>query len=762
MKLYKIFFLSAIISFLLSDFDFAQSRGTIMGKVIDKQTKEPLPFVNISVLNENYGAATDINGNYKIENIPIGTYQLRASAIGYESQVKTDIIVSSGRPAMINFELMPTVIKLQDAVVEAEYFIKIPSEMVSVRGFSQEEIRRAPGGFEDVVRALSVLPGIAQADPGRNDLVVRGGAPSENLYIVDGFVVQNINHFGSQGATGGPLSYINLDFVSNTTFSTGGFSAQYGDKLSSVLTINLREGRKDRFGGKATVSATQFGLNLEGPLAQNQTFLFSARRSYLDLIFRAAGFSFVPEYYDVLTKYNYDIDNKNKFSYLFIGAFDNVRFFNDTPEKRIDNTRALGSDQIQYVTGFSYRHIHSLGFFDIALGRNFVDYDTYQRDSSLNYIFKNLSREGENFLKADFNIITPRKSEFTFGFIARHVRFKSDIKFPSFRTTFGEILPISDFEIHKNYYKLGAYAQFNHVVLERVRINAGIRGDYFDAIKDKYSIAPRLGASIMLTPITNFNISVGRYHQSPSYIWLAAFEQNKNLKFIRTDQYIVGFDHLLREDIQAKIEFYYKDYANYPTSVVRPYLTLANTGAGFAGADDNFSSFGLEPLVSAGKGFSRGIEFSLQKKSSQIPHYGIFSLTYGQTKFKGLDGILRNGAYDQTWIINLSAGYIFNPKYEASLKFRFATGKPYTPFNPDGTQSIENYLAKRLPEQHSLDLRIDRRFNFEKWTLIAYIDIQNIYNRKNVSFVRWDRKTNSVDNTASIGILPSIGVSAEF
>jgi hypothetical protein len=741
---------------------YAQPRSSIIGKVIDKQTKEGLPFVNIILVNTTIGAATDINGSYKIENVPIGTYKIKFSAVGYESVIKTDIIVSSGRPAMVDVELMPAIIKLQDAVVQAEYFSKIPSEMVSVRGFSQEEIRRAPGGFEDVVRALSVLPGIAFADPGRNDLIVRGGAPSENLFIVDGFVVQNINHFGAQGATGGPLSYINLDFVSNTSFSTGGFSAQYGDKLSSVLSINLREGRKDKIGGKATLSATQFGLNLEGPIATDQTFIFSVRRSYLDLIFRAAGFSFVPEYYDALAKYNYDIDKKNKLSFLYIGAFDNVKFFNDTPEKRLDNTRAFASDQIQYVTGFSYRHIHSYGFFDITLGRNFVDYDTYQRDSALNYIFKNLSREGENFIEADFNFITPRKSELTLGFIAKHIRFKSDLRFPTFRTTFGEILSITNANVYENYYKLGAYAQFNHVVLERVRINAGLRADYFNAIKDNFVFATRLGLSLMLTPITNFNVSLGRYYQSPSYIWLTAYEQNKNLKFIQADQYIAGFDHLLREDIQAKIEIYYKNYSKYPTSLIRPYLTLANTGAGFAGAEDNFSSFGLEPLASLGKGFSRGIEFSMQKKSSEIPHYGIMSVTYGQTKFKGLDGILRNGAYDQTWLISLSAGYIFNPKYEASLKFRFATGKPYTPFNSDGTQSVQNYLAKRLPEQHSLDLRVDRRFNFDKWNLIAYIDVQNIYNRKNVSFVRWDRKTNSVEKSAAIGVLPSIGISAEF
>ena len=207
------------------------------------------------------------------------------------------------------------VIELEGVTVSSDVFENLPTEVNSVKKFSYEEIRRSPGGFEDVVRALSVLPGVARQSAGRNDLVVRGGAPSENLYIVDGLIVPNINHFGSQGSTGGPLSFINLDFVEETTFSTGGFQANYGDKLSSVLKIDLREGRKDRLGGKALVSASQFGLNLEGPVSENSNFIFSLRRSYLDFIFNAAGFNFVPEYYDLLTKYNYNIDKSNIWVY---------------------------------------------------------------------------------------------------------------------------------------------------------------------------------------------------------------------------------------------------------------------------------------------------------------------------------------------------------------------------------------------------------------------------------------------------------------
>ncbi len=747
---------------LLGSFLFAQPSGSINGRIIDAKTKQPLPSVNIIIPGSDYGAATDIDGKYSITGLAPGIYQLRASAIGFITITKTDVIVSTARPAIVDFELSETQIELEGITVTSGYFQRNPIEVNSIRTFSYEEIRRAPGGFEDVVRALSILPGVAQADAGRNDLIVRGGAPSENLYIVDGIVAQNINHFGSQGATGGPLSFINLDFVKETSFSTGGFSSQYGDKLSSVLSIDLREGRNDRIGGKATISATQFGLNAEGPIGSNANFIFSARRSYLDLIFKAAGFSFVPEYYDVLTKINYNIDNNNSLSYLFIGAFDNVRYFNETADQRYDNTRALGSDQQQYITGLSFRHLFQDGFLTLSLSRNFTDYDTQQRDSLLNTIFKNVSREGENILRGDVVYKLSPSSEINTGFIGKLIRFSADVKIPGFFTTFGDTLTVNSLTSNNIYSKFGFYTTYSTLLGNRIRLNTGLRADYFNAINERWSVSPRFSLSYLLTETTTFNLSTGIYHQSPSYIWLTADEKNKNLKQVRVDQYIAGIDQLLRSDLNLKVEAFYKNYKNYPASLLRPYLVLANTGAGFAGADDNFSAFGLEPLVSEGKGDVRGIELSLQKKSSDIPHYGIFSLTYSESFFTPLDGVRRVGSYDQKWILNLSAGYIFNDRWEVSMKFRFATGKPYTPFNSDGTQSVLNYNTSRLEPVHSLDLRIDRRWNFDGWNLITYLDIQNVYNRTNVFFVRWDARTQAVAEPSSIGILPTIGISVEF
>lgn len=761
----KKFNLYILISFLLITLSAASAQtdnGKITGKVVDLVTKEPLIGANILVVGTNLGSATNIDGKFTIQNLSPGFYRIKVSIVGYESKTLTDINVSPGKLTQVQIELTPAVLELESITVRADYFQKNPLGNNSIRYFNYEEIRRSPGGFEDVIRALSVLPGVAQADAGRNDLVVRGGAPSENLYLVDGIEIPNINHFGTQGATGGPLSYINLDFVNETSFSTGGFSALYGDKLSSVLKINLREGRDDRLGGKATISATQFGLNIEGPISEKSSFILSARRSYLDFIFKAAGFSFVPEYYDVLGKANFQIDNKNSISFLFLSAFDNVRFFNTSDEQKFDNSRILGSDQIQYATSISYRKLFNKGFLNFSVSRNFTDYNTRQNDSLLNPVFRNISLEKENNLKADIVYQFSKTSEINFGLSAKFINFDADILFPTFTTSFGDTLPISSLIKSQDFQKYAAFANYTFNPISRLTINAGIRLDYFNGINEKFSFSPRLSMTYKLSELSSINFSTGVYYQSPSYIWLTAIEENKNLTNIKVNQFVLGIDHLIDEATLLKVEGFYKEYKNYPTSFIRPYLVLANTGAGFSGSDDNFSSFGLEPLVNDGVGDASGIEFSIQKKLSDSPYYGILSLTYSETNFTPLDGFERPGNYDQNWIFNLSGGYKIDNHWEVSSKFRFASGRPYTPFNAGGLQMADQYNSRRLKSAHSLDLRVDRRWYLSGWTLITYIDIQNVYNNSLANGVRWDQREMRVDESSSIGLLPSIGISAEF
>jgi hypothetical protein len=231
---------------------------------------------------------------------------------------------------------------------------------------------------------------------------------------------------------------------------------------------------------------------------------------------------------------------------------------------------------------------------------------------------------------------------------------------------------------------------------------------------------------------------------------------------VGADQYVFGVDYMLRTDTRLSVETYVKDYVDYPASVARPYLVLANTGAGFGGSEEGFASFGFDPLANGGKGRARGVEFLAQKKLSEIPCYGTLSITYSQSEFTALDRISRPSSFDQRWIVNIGGGYVFNEKWEMSTKFRYVTGRPYTPYGPGGVQSAAEYNSVRVAANHSLDVRVDRRWSFGTWTLVTYIDIQNIYNRKPRDVPRYNPRKGIAEVNSAIGILPSIGVSAEF
>ncbi len=745
---------------------FAQEvkRGGITGRVLDKTTKEPVVGATVKVVGTELGAVADVNGKFTIQNIPVGTYQVKVSAVGYESTIRTDVVVATARPYILVVELAEKGVEGQEVEVVADYFKRRKADSpTSEQSFTYEEIRRLPGGFEDVVRAVSTLPGVSVASAGRNDLLVRGGAPSENLFLIDGIEVPNINHFGTQGFGGGPISFVNLDYVREVNFSTGGFGVKYGDKISSVVSLDLRNGREDRTGGKLNLSASQFGFNIEAPLSRDGQYLFSARRSYLDLIFKAAGFSFVPEYYDFLGKVTYNLGGGNEVSALGIGVINNVRLFNDTPEKRFDNSRLLDNTQYQFIGGVTWRKVFKGGLISTTLGRTRVDYRFQQRDTLQNPFFRNNSIEDEFNLRSDVTLALSKATELSFGVQGKTIGFSADVLLKSRETN----AVIVDRQLNDRFTKGAAYFQLLQR-FGRLTATLGGRVDYFDGINQKFYPAPRGSLSYALTEKLTLNASAGRYTQSPSYIWLVAEESNRNLKNIQTNVGIAGFEYILQPDLKFSMEGYYKQYGNYPASLNRPFFVIANTGAGFGGDEDGFASFGLEPLVSLGKGRAYGIEFFVQKKLSQTPYYGIASLTIGKSEFQGVDGVFRPSNFDQRIIFSLSGGYRFDEKWELGVKFRYASGRPFTPVGADGDRSFgfrrTNFFnSQRLPDFHALDLRLDRRWQFNAWTLITYLDIQNIYNRKNENPPRWNPKENQPETTGGqIGLLPSIGINAEF
>jgi hypothetical protein len=379
----------------------------------------------------------------------------------------------------------------------------------------------------------------------------------------------------------------------------------------------------------------------------------------------------------------------------------------------------------------------------------------------LNPVFTSNSRERETGLRADAVFLFDRSWELSFGANAKLSRTDGTLSAkpqPYFSMPF-----LPDTRWDTTGVKGSAYAQVSRNFFDRLQVTLGGRLEYFGMIDKPVAIGPRASLAYQITPVTTLSVSGGIYHQAPSTIWLVSNPINARLTHIRVDQVVAGVEQLLRVDTKVRIEGYVKRYSNYPVNTLRPWLVMANTGAGFGGAEEGFASFGFDPLSASGTGEARGVELLVQKRLSEIPCYGIVSVSYGRTDFTGLDGVSRPGAYDQRVILNVSGGYRFNEKWEFSSKFRFGSGTPWTPYLANGSPDVARYNSERTPVFHTLDIRVDRRWNFDTWNLITYIDLQNVYNRKNVQRYRFDwRNMKTIEDAGSIGLLPSIGVSAEF
>jgi len=758
--------LTIVLTLLCAAVIYAQEKGGISGKVVDKINQQPVIGAVVEIIGLNLKTGTDDNGFFYFESVSQGKYSFRFSSIGYQNLVIDNISVNSGVIEDVLAEM--SIVETDEIVVEDERFTKPGDISSSFKNLTFEEIRSTPGGFEDIGRVVQTLPGVSFVNDGRNDLIVRGGAPTENLFLVDNSYVPNINHFGSQGATGGPTSIINLDFIRDVNFITGGFSAKYGDKLSSVLEIKQREGSRLKFMGNIDLSATGFGAVIEGPIGSDRkgSWLVSAKRSYLDFIFNAAGFGFVPEYYAFQGKGVYDLSKNNILTLNIISNVDKVKFNNEDEEDRQDNSLLLDNDQWGYVVGAEWKSLlSSKSYSTLNLTRTFTNYNYSGKDVNGVEYFKNISKEGETGLKGEYNLQAIKTGQLTVGFEGKLVNFRNEIVkeqdtlyFINPETGSRYILDAVNLNSDEYSYKASAFAQWTQFVASRLKFNFGIRYDYFDYIEKNGYLSPRASAQLNLVHDLYLNMSYGIFYQSPSYIWLVSNTGNQNLEDIRADHYIGGLEYIFMPDLKASVEVYYKKYNKYPVSTVRPYFILSNNGGNF----ENENNFGLEPLISDGTGYANGIEFFIQKTFSNNYYFNL-NLSIYRAKYTSLDNVERNSDFENRVLFTTFGGYQFNNGWTLGGKFRFVGGRPYTPINPiDGTQLVPEYNIARLPDYYSLDVRVEKKWSFSAWTLITYIDIQNITNRKNVSGYQWNEFTKTIDTNESIGVLPTIGINAMF
>lgn len=748
--------------------------GTITGAVEDAITQGPVVGATIQVVDLKKGAISRSNGKFTINAVPAGVRSLRVTAVGFEPAVLSDIVVSPGKPVTVTVRLTQVAVDLKEAVVVAEAFRSDVQTVTSTNLLSSEEVRRAPGVQEDVIRAVALLPGVAVTAAGRNDLAVRGGAPFENLFLVDNIEVPNINHFGSQGSTGGPLSLINVDLVEDVSLSTGGFGPKYGDRLSSVTNLTLRNGNDQRLSGEVNLSTTGFSVIGEGPIGDKGSFFVAARRSYLDLIFTLAGFGFIPEYWDFSGKFSYELDESNYLSFLAVGALDQVKF-NNTEDNLYSNSRVTAPSQDQYFAGLTWRHLFPTGFFTVTLGRTFSTYNTVQQDTTGTVVFQTNSVEGDNSLRGDAVWLPSQSIEVSGGVIGKYASNLSyDVVVPGYARLDATGVP-APLTVDTSFtaFRYGAYAQAAWQFASQWKVSLGGRADGYPFLAEQFTFGPRGSLSFLATPTMTVSVSGGRYYQAPQFIWLIGDPSNTNsLKPLQADQGVVSWQWIASADLKIQVEGYYKSYNQYPVRLFRPQAVLAP-----AGFDDinNDIPFGLEPLANSGTGTAYGVEFFIQKKlTAELPIYGLLSLSFNRTEFTANDSTVRSGAFDTPIIGTIAVGWRPADVWEFSGKFRLSQGLPTTPYIttqqradetgfPVGSLDFAYYnQGDRLPFFYALDLRVDKRWFFSTWQLITYIDVQNVTGRQNVSGLQYNTQTGIVEQQTSIGVLPSIGINVEF
>ena len=737
----------------------AQEKGALHGNVRDADNARPIEGATISIEQLNQTSVTDTLGKYNFTNLPPGTYAVTISAIDYLAQTKFNIPITNGNSNEVSFELQRAPATLTGVTVKGIRRTARATSLetpLSVQRLTTEEIKSNPGGNFDISRVVQSLPGITGANGigngYRNDIIIRGGAPSENVYYLDGVEVPVINHFSTQGSAGGPQGILNVSFIEDVRLSTSAFDARYDNALSGVFEFKQKNGNTERVQSNIRLSASELAATFDGPLnkKKNLTFLASARRSYLQFLFRALDLPIRPDYYDFQYKVSYQPNARNTFSFIGIGAIDKFKFGNikrPTLEKFYILDNAPSNNQWNYTVGGTYRHSMQNGSLSVAMSRNslninYVKFEENDDSDQSKLRYKVATTETENKLRIDVVNNNASGWKFSYGLTAQFVEYFNNSfvrRRAEIKDSNGIIVQPADifnYDTDINFLRYGGYLQVGKRFFnESLGITAGIRADgnsfLNDAENPLKNLSPRIAASYALSSKLNLNASVGQYTKLPAYTTIG-FQQggnfiNKNATYINSNHYVAGVEFLPKPTQRFTLEGFYKVYSNVPVSL-RDGINLNNLGA-------DFGAVGNEPIISFGKGEAYGIEFFAQQKLTKR-FFGFVSYTYVISTFSGLDGKLLPSAWDNQHLFSFTLGYKLKRNWELGLKYRFQGGLPYTPFNE--TDSRRNYAANgvgildytrfnqlRLGSFQQSDIRIDKKWNFKKTTLDFFIDVQN-------------------------------------
>ncbi|MBK8413623.1 MAG: TonB-dependent receptor [Bacteroidetes bacterium] len=784
----------------------ASDNGTIKGKTVDSKTREPLPFVNIIGLGTSVGTTSDATGSFILKNVKPGYVKLGASSVGYKSFTSADIFVTNEKVPFIEIALEPTTADLKEVVISGPQFVKREESPVSLQTIGIREIERNPGGNRDISRVIQSLPGVASSPSFRNDIVIRGGSPSENKFYLDGMEVPIINHFQTQGSTGGPVGIINVDLVREVDFYSGAFPVNKGNTLSSIMEFKLLEGNQEKTGFRGTIGSSDLGFTIDGPITSKTNYIVSVRRSYLQFLFEALKLPFLPTYTDLQFKVRHKINERNEIIFLGIGAYDqfklntNVNDNVDDAEQLEYNNYLLGNiptnNQWNYSTGAIYKHFGKNSLTNVVLSRSTLNnssekFRNNNENVTADQIFDYESEETENKFRVENNFSKGTMKVLS-GFSLEYADYL--VKgFDNINTSSGPVK--RSYNSSLNVFKYGLFVSVSKPVFKnRLALAIGIRTDATDYSAQMNNpaqqLSPRFSASWSFDEKWSWNFNTGRYYQLPSYSILGFSDASGNLinkanklKYIYNDHLVTGIQFLPDASSKITLEGFYKKYKNYPYSLTDS-ISLANLGS-------DFGVVGNESVNSSSKGRAYGIELLLQRRSA-TGIYGIMAYTFVRSEFTGDNANYIPSAWDNKHLLTLTAGKEFGKNWEMGIKWRYVAGRPYTPYDVPATslktnwdvrgQGILDYTllnTERLAAFHQLDLRIDKKWFFDKWSINLYLDLQNVYafkaENQNIINVRTDSEGKFITDPEdpnryliyyikdeSGTVLPSIGVIIDF
>ncbi|WP_431427013.1 TonB-dependent receptor [Bacteroides hominis] len=725
----------------------AQPTHKIKGTVIDKASRQPLEFINVLILGLGRGAVTDAEGHFNIQEVPPGIYRLQASAVGYKTVLTPEYIVST-KDLTIQIETEENLTELEGVTVTASPFRRDLESPVGLRIIGLQEIEKSPGANRDISRIVQSYPGVAFSPAGyRNDLIVRGGSPSENRFYLDGVEIPNINHFSTQGASGGPVGIINADLIREVNFYTGAFPADKGNSLSSVLDFKLRDGDMERNSLKATLGASEVSLASNGHLGKKTSYLVSVRQSYLQFLFDMLGLPFLPTFTDAQFKLKTRFNTTNELTVLGLGGIDNMKLNTKLDGEKAEYILSYlpKIQQETFTLGAVYRHYAGAHVQSVVISHSYLNnrntkYLNNDESSAENLSLKLRSVEQETKFRIE--------NASTFG--NWKVNLGANLDYSQYtNTTFQRVYidggKTFDYHTYLGFWRWGLFGTISYATPdERFTTSLGVRTDannFSSGMKGMSDqLSPRLSLSYRLTDGVYLSGNAGLYYQLPPYTGLGFKDNNgklvnKYLRYMRVSQESIGLSWRPRNTFELSIEGFYKKYDKIPFSIV--------DGISLACKGNDYGVIGNEALSSTSQGRAYGAEILMKwliaKKLNLSSSFTLFKSEYRNNK----ESEYIASAWDNRYIFNMSGTYNFPHNWSLGMKVSCIGGAPYTPYDIDKSSLVTAWNAQgrpyydygqyntgRLPAFGQLDVRVDKTFYLKRCMLGFYIDLQNVTNSK--------------------------------